>query len=634
MIDQTGALFFASNYLRYVLLTVVLSLALQPSFGKIRLPALVGDKMILQRDIELNIWGWAAKGEKVTIRFRDVYYYTEAGSDGRWKLTIPPQHYGGPYIMEINELVIRDVLIGDVWLCSGQSNMETPIQRLVERFPEINVSNNHMIRYFKVPMQNSAFDVKDAIPSDARWHSAIASDVMNWTALAYFYAQEAYQHTGVPVGMLVSSLGGSTIESWIDQQHLIDFPDLLIDRTAVDSLKTVEKDRGAELWTKENFNDTNWSIVQVPEYWAKPSISNRGVVYYRKHFVLPAAKNGRYAKLYLGTLIDSDSVYVNGHFVGTTAYRYPPRIYDVPAGILHEGNNTITIRLRTAGVDGGFTPDKPYKLQVDDTIIDLAGDWRWKVGLDQDAIDRYKERLRDAGQVGSGLYNGMINPLKDYGVKGVIWYQGEANTADPKPYQRYLALLIDSWRELFQQPKLPFLLVQLPNFMAKDAVPKESSWALVREAQFQISKEIPMTALAVTYDIGEWNDIHPLNKKDLAKRLFLAARKLIYGEHIVAAGPRYKAIHINGDEIAVSFDQIGKGLAIAHGTTLQHFAIAGEDQKFFWADAVIRGRAIIVSHPKIKHPKAVRYAWGDNPVDANLINKEGFLAIPFRTDNW
>ena len=626
--------FWLSSFFCHLTLVFILLFCGLTSVAGVRLPAIVGDQMVLQRDVDLNIWGWATKGEKVTLRFRGAYYYTEAGEDGKWHVRIPPQRYGGPYMMEINDMVIRDVLIGDVWLCSGQSNMETPIQRLVERFPEINGSNHHMIRYFKVPTQNSTTEIKEDIPSGSRWHSGIASDVMNWTALAYFYALESYQHNGIPVGMVVSSLGGSEIASWIDQKYLKKFPELLIDQHAVDSLRLAERDQGAGSWTEEDYNDSSWPTVLIPEYSSRPQRSNRGVSYYRRSFDLPVAKEGRHAKLYLGTLIDSDSIYVNGHFIGSTAYRYPPRIYDIPAGILHAGKNNLTVRLRTNGRDGGFTPDKPYKIKLDDVAIDLTGEWHWQTALDQDEIDTYKGRLQNLDHVGSGLYNGMIYPLGGYAFKGVLWYQGEANTADPIHYQNYLSLLISNWRAHFGQPLLPFLMVQLPNFMAKDTVPAESNWARLREAQFQASKEIPLTALAVTYDLGEWNDIHPLNKKDMAKRLFLCARRLVYGDDIIASGPRYKGMRISGDQIVISFDQIGKGLAIGQGKKLRHFAIAGSDRKFFWAHAVIRGNEVVLSHPKLSNPKAVRYAWSNNPEDANLINKEGMLAVPFRTDNW
>lgn len=615
-------------------LVLVTVFSVQTTLASIKLPAVVGDQMVLQRDIELKIWGWADPGEKITLRFRGNHYYTETDPQGKWSVKLPAQTYGGPFMMEINEIVIRDILIGDVWLCSGQSNMETPIKRLVERFPEINESNNHMIRYFKVPTQKSNRGPKEDIPSGERWHSAIASDVMNWTALAYFYAQESFQHQQVPVGMLVSSLGGSSIESWIDQKHLVDFPKLVAEQMAMDSLALAQQDQGYNLWTKSNFDDSAWPVMQVPGYLADQNINYQGVVYFRRSFEVPAQKEGRHAKLYLGTLVDSDSVFVNGHFVGATAYMYPPRLYDIPAGILRAGTNSITVRLRADQGNGGFTPAKSYQIKIDDVHIDLSGQWNYNTTLDMGVIDALKRSVKDRDVIASSLYDGMIYPLKDYQVKGVIWYQGEANTADPGPYAKLLTRLIQNWRGLFSDPDLPFLIVQLPNFMAKQARPSESNWAWIRAAQSNVVGHVPHTALAVTYDLGEWNDIHPLNKKDMAKRLLLCARKIAYLEDILCAGPTYRSMHIQKDKIVISFDHIGKGLKSRDGHKLAHFAIAGENRTFMWAEAFIKGNEIIVSHPAIAHPKAVRYAWSDNPDDANLENKNGLLAAPFRTDNW
>ena len=603
------------------------------AFAKIRLPELISDKMVLQRNITLDIWGWGDVGEKVTVRFLGKHYYTEAGLDGKWAVQLPPQAAGGPYIMEVNEIVIRDILIGDVWLASGQSNMETPIARLTDRYPEIDVSNNHMIRHFKVPTQNTAESVQEDIPRGGRWHSAVASEVMNWTALAYFYAQEAYRHTNVPVGMLVSSLGGSAIESWISQEHLKEFPDLLIDQAAIDSLKIVGTDWGAGKWNTPDWKDTDWQTTTVPGLWRTQGLETKGVVYYRRDFEIPPSMEGRHAKLHLGMLIDSDSVFVNGHFVGSTPYQYPPREYDIPAGVLRAGKNNITVQLTAKNGNGGFVEDKPYKLVGDDMEVDLTGAWRYKVGLDLDEINRYKNRLRNLKAAGSGLYNGMIYPIRNYRVRGAIWYQGETNAGRPQYYQTYLESLIRNWRELYQAPELPFLIVQLPNYLEKSDEPQESGWAEIREAQLKATQEVPNTALAVAYDVGEWNDIHPLNKKDIAHRLFLGARKVSYGEKLISSGPIYQDMKIEGDKIVLYFTEIGGGLR-SRGGALLHFAIAGEDKKFVWAEAVIKGSTVVVHSEQVKKPVAARYGWSNNPEDANLENKEGLLVSPFRTDDW
>ncbi|MDR6734474.1 sialate O-acetylesterase [Sphingobacterium sp. 2149] len=616
-----------------VLLSLALLFCAGVSFAAIRLPALIADRMVLQRDTELKIWGWADPGEKITVRFRDKNYLTETDATGNWAVRLPAQKAGGPYMLQVNEITVRDILIGDVWLCSGQSNMETPIARLVERFPEINASNNHMIRYFKVPTQH-ALENRSEIASGGRWCSAVASEVMNWTALAYFYAQQSYAHNGVPVGMLVSSLGGSTIESWISQEQLKEFPKLLLDRPALDSMRFAERDQGINDWIKPEWDDSNWPTFTVPGLWREQQVDSKGVLYFRKSFELPADLSGRYGMLYLGTMIDSDSVFVNGHFVGATGYMYPPRKYAVPAGILREGSNLVTIRLRSNSGNGGFVAGKSYKLVVNDKEINLAGQWKYRVGVDLELSKSYRARLKNKNEVGSTLYQGMIYPLKDVEVTGVIWYQGEANSDAPQDYEQYLKLLIKDWRLILNRPQLPFLLVQLPNYMRQQERPSESGWASIREAQFKVAKEVPYTALTVNYDIGEWNDIHPLNKNDLAARLLLAARKLVYGEKLVSAGPSYQRMEVKGDKILIFFTNVGSGLAIRDGKVLKHFALAGQNRQFRWANAVISGNTVVVSHPDISHPVAVRYAWADNPADANLVNKEDLLASPFRTDNW
>lgn len=616
------------------LVVLAILLIAQPLSAAIRLPRLVSDRMVLQRDTELKIWGWADPYEKVTVRFQGKHYNTEANRKGEWSVLLPPQKAGGPFIMEINEIIIRDILVGDVWLCSGQSNQETPIARLVERFPEINVSNNHMIRHYKVPTQNSVEDIKEAIAGNAVWHSATASEVMNWTALAYFFAQEAYQKYKVPVGMLVSSLGGSAIESWISQEHLKPFPQLVIDREALNNQRMAKQDKGAGKWMATDMDDSDWKTMQVPGNWRQNGMDVKGVVWYRKNIEIPASMIGRHARLYMGTLIDSDSIFVNGRFVGSTSYTYPPRKYDIPAGVLREGKNTITVKLTANSASGGFVEDKSYKIVGDEAEINLAGTWKYKVGMNLKEAEKYTARLGNIQTAGSGLYNGMIYPIKDYKVKGAIWYQGESNAGRTQEYATFLELLIANWRELWHMPEMPFLLVQLPNFMDKQTSPSDSGWARLREAQLKVAMNVPHTALSVTYDVGEWNDIHPLNKKEVARRLFLGARKIAYGERLVSSGPVYKDMKIENDKIILTFSEIGGGLISRKGA-LKHFAIAGEDRRFVWANAVIKGNKVIVSSSKeIEKPVAVRYAWSDNPEEANLCNKEGLLASPFRTDNW
>ena len=601
--------------------------------GNIRLPKLISDCMVLQRDVDLDIWGWADPGTMITVRFNGSYYETKTGNDGEWMVTLPPQQAGGPYLLEVNEIVIRDVLVGDVWLCSGQSNQETPIHRLTEMFPEINVSNNHMIRHYKVPTQDVKEEPCDEIAGNAVWHSGVASEVMNWTALAYFYAQEAYSRTGVPQGMLVSSLGGSAIESWVSQDHLKEFPHLLLDREALLGIEQAAMDKGEGRWNLPEWDDSDWKTMTMPGTWRENGLEVKGTVWMRKEFDVPASMAGRHARLSMGTLVHNDKVYVNGVLVGSTGYEYPPRRYDIPAGVLREGRNVIAVRLNAPGGNGEFVKDKPYRIIGDAAEIDLTGTWKYKVGQDMDEIRKYESRLSNRNHVGSGLYNGMIHPLRHYKVRAAIWYQGESNAGRAHEYGQLMSGLINGWRELWGRPEMPFLLVQLPNFMQKHDQPTDSGWARIREAQLNTFRTVPYTSLAVTYDSGEWNDIHPLDKKTVAQRLFLCARKLVYGEKVTSSGPVYKSMKTDGDKIIITFTETGKGLAV-RGDKLKHFAIAGEDRRFIWADAVIKGNTVIVSSSEVRNPVAVRYAWSDNPEDANLCNKEGLLASPFRTDNW
>lgn len=616
----------------FFFLVLLLALSSMPLSAKVRLPRLVSDRMVLQRDTELKIWGWADPSEKVTVRFRGNHYYAETNSGGEWSVLLPPQQAGGPFVLEVNEIVIRDVLVGDVWLCSGQSNQENPIARLTERFPEIEVSNNHMIRYYKVPTQNSIDGLKEEIAGDAKWHSGIASDVMNWTSLAFFLAQEIYNEYKIPVGMLVSSLGGSNIESWISQEHLKEFPRLVLDEEALEADKLARTDKGAGKWS-QSIDDSDWETMQVPGNWRENGIHAKGTVWFRKNFDAPASMDGRHARLYMGRLVDSDSIFVNGVFVGTTSYEYPPRKYNIPAGVLKQGKNTIAVKLTAKFGNGEFVKDKRYAIVGDEAEIILTGTWKYKVGMNMTETEQYADRLKNMKTVGSGLYNGMIYPIRNYRVKGTVWYQGESNTGRPQDYASLQTNLVNNWRVLWNMPDMPFLMVQLPNFMEKSDKPTDTGWARLREAQAKCAETIPNTALAVTYDVGEWNDIHPLNKKAVAQRLFLGARKVAYGEKVICSGPRFKAMKVVDDKIVLTFTETGGGLS-CKGDTLKHFAIAGNNHEFVWAKAVIKGNTVVVSSNEVKKPIAVRYAWSNNPEDANLCNKEGLLAPPFRTDDW
>jgi sialate O-acetylesterase len=352
------------------------------------------------------------------------------------------------------------------------------------------------------------------------------------------------------------------------------------------------------------------------------------VVWFRKEIDIPASAAGLPGKLNLGRIVDADSAFINGIFIGTVSYQYPPRWYTIPAGALKEGINVLTVRVISNAGDGGFVPDKTYELTAGDFRISLEGKWKYRIG----AVMPPLGGQTFFGYKPGGLYNAMLAPLLNYGIKGILWYQGESNAGRPDEYRRLLPALINDWREHFAQGDIPFLVVQLPNYMDPVEVPSESNWALMREAQEEALK-LPATGLAVTIDIGEWNDVHPLNKMDVGKRLALVARKVAYGDDsIVFSGPTYKTMTVKGRRVILTFDNTGSGLCAKGSRKLRYFAIAGEDMKFIWAKARIRGNKVIVRGKKIRKPVAVRYAWADDPEGANLYNREGLPAAPFRTD--
>jgi sialate O-acetylesterase len=632
-------------------------LLVEMSSGQIRLPRLISDGMILQRDSLVGIWGWAAKAEKVSIRFDDSTYHGTADDAGRWTITLAPHKAGGPYEMRItgsNEIVIRDIMYGDVWVCSGQSNMELPMRRVSPIYrAEIAHSTNHYIRQFYVP-QKYDFNGPEEDLQSGSWTSADPETVLNFSAVAYFYGKELYDKYKVPIGLINTSLGGSPAEAWMSEDALKQFPayykeaqrfkDSTLIRTIEESDKrrigawyarSSEEDLGNQRsqrpWSDQGRDDADWSTMHIPGYWAPTALGPlNGVVWFRREFDVPNVFVGKAAKLILGRIVDADSAFINGMFVGTVSYQYPPRRYDVPSGLLKEGTNTIVVRVISNAGRGGFVPDKQYEIATRTDTIDLKGEWRYRLGATMEPLAsqtfiRWKPE---------GLYNGMIAPLLNYRIKGVIWYQGESNADRPAEYRTLFPAMIKDWREHWQEGDFPFLFVQLPNFMEAKPEPSESNWALLREAQLK-TLSVPNTAMAVTIDIGEWNDIHPLDKLDVGRRLALAAEHLAYGDKsVVDSGPVFESMNIKGNKAVLSFTHTGGGLESKGGGGLLSFAIAGVDRKFVWANARIEKNQVVVWNATVPHPVAVRYAWADNPEGANLRNKEGLPASPFRTDDW
>jgi sialate O-acetylesterase len=629
--------------------------------ANIRLPVLLSDGMVLQRETKLIIWGWASPREKVQVKFNKKTVNTITDSDGNWKVSLPPMKAGGPYSMIVkgnNTITVNDILIGDVWFCSGQSNMVVNMERVKEKYPEdIAGASFPEIRNFFIPTASDVISIHKDLPG-GKWISSSPENVLGFGAVTFFFARSIYREYKVPIGIINSSVGGTPIEAWTSEEGFKEFPQMksrieklkdtaylnpilrstrrrpeAVQRPPANSRQMDKGMNGPIPWYDINYVAEGWHKYWLPGYWDDQGVRGlNGIVWFRKEIIVPESMTGKPAKLFLGRIVDADNVYVNGVSSGSITYQYPPRRYNLPAGLLKPGKNIIVIKVTNNSGKGGFVPDKPYYLIAGRDSIDLRGEWIYKVG------QVFRPVIFGSG-TGSpvismqneptGLFNTMVAPLINYSIKGVLWYQGESNTGNPKEYQQLLPALISDWRNKWHQETLPFLFVQLPNFMEVQYLPSESQWAELRSGQLK-SLSVPNTAMAVTIDAGEWNDIHPLEKKVVGERLVLAARKLAYGdEKIVYSGPVYKSSSKVADSIMIEFDHIGSGLVVKGSGDLNYFAIAGADRKFVWAEARIQNNHVVVWSNEIKNPLYVRYAWADNPEGANLYNIEGLPASPF-----
>ncbi len=615
----------------------------------VRLPRLISDGMILQRNQPVKVWGWAPKGERVAVHFVDTSYGTVADSSGAWSVTLHPHREGAPYEMQVNAITIRNVLIGDVWVCSGQSNMELPVSRVLPLYrDEIDTAHNPSIREFTVP-QVYDFRAPHDDMNGGTWQAVTPENVLTFSAVGYFFAQELYKTHHVPIGIINASLGGSPAQAWMSEAALEEFPhyhaeeqrfkdSTLIRTITQDDHQRIkkwytelrEKDAGyrGSPWCDPSVDVSGWPRTKVPGFWADSPLGPvHGVVWFRKDVTIPAKIADRSSMLLLGTIVDADSVFMNGVFVGTTSYQYPPRRYELPAHTLKAGTNSIVVRVINSAGRGGFVPGKEYLIWAGADTVDLSGDWHYRLGATMKPLAPETFIRWQPG----GLYNGMLAPLLNFRIRGVAWYQGESNAEKPVEYRALFPAMIRDWRAHWQQGNVPFVFAQLPNFMEARSEPSESNWAMMREAQL-MTLSLPSTAMAVTIDIGEWNDIHPLDKKDVGYRLALAARSIAYGESsLVSSGPLYDRMTVSGDTAWISFTSAGTGLT-SRGK-LTSFAIAGADRHFVWANARIVGDSVAVWNSDVTRPVAVRYAWADDP-PAPLYNNEGLPASPFRTDHW
>jgi sialate O-acetylesterase len=648
---------------KYSLALLLLIFFVQGTKAEVRLPSIVGNNMVLQRNETVKVWGWANPGEKVTIRFMKKTHSTTAGPDGQWMVKLAPMKAGGPYSMEIkgvNKIVLDNILIGDVWVCSGQSNMTHYLGRHAERYAkEIAEADMPLIRQFYVPTKAELSGPLNDVPS-LKWVAATPETVLDFTVIGYFFATKLYDKYRVPMGIINTAVGGTIIEAWMSEEGFKEFPDILEivkqnqDTAYVNRINqearlqrrsesantpSEEPDKGmTEKWFAPDHEPLNWKRINIPGYWEDQGVRNLdGVVWYRRVINIPQSMTGINATVKLGRIVNADELYINGKKVGNTTYEYPQRRYEIEAGVLKPGNNLFVIRVTNNAGKGGFVPDKPYYLLAGGDTIDLKGDWNYKVGQ---AFVRNRPsggggvsmvRSISAQDSPTGLYNAMIAPFTNFSVRGFLWYQGESNAGNPNQYAKYLPALINDWRNQWGQGDLAFLIAQLPNYMDVDYLPAESNWARMRDVQLESALSIPKTGLAINIDLGEWNDIHPENKKPVGERLALQAMRITYADkNVVSSGPVRKAVRLEGKKVVVSFDHVGSGLVSGNGEALAHFALAGEDGRYEWAKAEIRDNEVVIWSDNITSPKYVRYAWSDNPDFANLYNKEGLPASPFQ----
>jgi len=620
------------------------------SNANVRMPLIFSDGMVLQRDKQIPIWGFADPNESVEIHFNKQIKKTQADKNGKWTVNLSAEKAGGPFELLIigkNKITIKNVLIGEVWICSGQSNMEFQVYKTMNAEKEIADSNYPMIRHFGIS-QDLGGTPKDDL-KQGKWEAANKETVGNFTAVGYYFARKLYAELKIPIGIINTSWGGTNVETWTSREAfqnspefkamIADVPVVDIDsvfeiykKSVLDNLKKVQgfdvSLENENQFKELNFQDKNWPEIKVPSLWENQQIGNiDGIVWMRKTIVLTAEQAKKEAVLHLAKVDDEDKTYVNGVEVGTNNLWDKLRVYKIPANVLKEGTNVIAVRITDYSGGGGIYGD-PADLKIDfkDTNLPLDGLWKFNVVQVKIAIS--------PNSYPSLLYNAMVNPLVPYAMQGVLWYQGEANVWRAAEYKKSFPLMINDWRTKFKQGDFPFYFVQLSTFDEFGGnSQKGSRWAELREAQSETLK-LKNTGMVVTTDIGNAKDIHPTNKQDIGLRLAAVAMNNIYGKKQVHSGPTYKSQEIKGNQIILTFDNIGSGLSTPNNDELKGFEIAGSDKVFHAAKAIIKDNKIIVSSDKVQNPVAVHYGWADDDTAINLFNKEKFPAAPFRTDNW
>ena len=652
-------LIFASVMKKLQFLTFAL-FCVMAAMAKVQMPQVFQSGMVLQRGTSIPVWGWTEAGKHVSVVFKNKVYDTQADANGHWSVTLPSQKAGGPYDLRItdndpqqSEIVISDVLIGDVWLCSGQSNIDVTIERVYPQYGKvIDDYSNDKIRMFRVQTDVDTHGPKQDIkPTPINWKPVTKDNAWLFSAVGYFLGREMFEKTGVPQGIIVNSVGGTPIQAWLDADTLRQRHPAQYERTKFyqndDMVRSIQRAnmQAQNQWNKmltdgdpgllgnyaaRDFDDSSWQLRDA-FYTAKngrPQSNNltsernyHGSYWARQHINIDATHAGQKARLLVGTLFDADQTYVNGRQVGTTGYQYPPRRYIIPEGVLVEGDNALTVRFVTKGGAPHFIPEKPYKLIFDDgTEVQLSEKWRVKQGASMMPCPG----MDGGGQnLPSVLYNAMHYPLAPYALSGMVWYQGESNTGEGQTYETYLNELVTGWRQLWQRPDIPFVIVQLANFMEPSDVPQNTGWSQVREAQRQVAMQQPNAELACIIDLGETVDIHPLRKREVAQRIARCFDHIIWNKKVTLS-PEVKTSLVKENSVILKLDQ-----PLMYEGELFEFELAGQDGHFVNAQATGNGDVITITSP-ISEPVTVRYGWKNNPLKANVFGKNGLPMSPFQ----